>query len=192
MLKRLHHWANTNMPTREGMAQNKYVRPFAHRVLKSELWRFNRRSVPRGVALGMLTGVIIPIGQIFAAAVLALSVRANVPVAALTTFVTNPFTTPFIWFLSYKLGQSILRVDQLTYGKPLSTAVHTGKVGDWMEWLTGQAGVMAFGLVIFAILSAALGYVVASLGWRWWAGHKWRQRSKRRARVTASDTVSTG
>ena len=77
MLHRFHRWANANMPTREGMANNKYVKPFAHRVLRSELWRFNRRSVPRGVALGMLTGVIIPIGQILAAAILAMPVRAN-------------------------------------------------------------------------------------------------------------------
>ena len=30
--------------------------------------------------------------------------RANVPVAALTTFVTNPFTTPLIWVVAYEVG----------------------------------------------------------------------------------------
>ena len=74
------------MPTREQMERNRMVRPFAHRILRSDLWRFTRRSVPRGVALGILVGVIVPFAQIFFAALLSFSVRANVPVAALTTF----------------------------------------------------------------------------------------------------------
>lgn len=181
MIHRFHRWANNNMPTREGMAKNKYVKPFAHRVLRSELWRFNRRSVPRGVALGVLTGIIIPIGQILAAAVLALPVRANVPVAALTTFITNPLTTPLVWVIAYKLGEIILRVDSMTYGRPINAAVHTSQIGDWMEWITGQAGVFAFGLIVLAAVLAVIGYVAASFGWRWWIAHKWKLRQKRRS-----------
>ena len=43
-------WLRRHMPTREQMARNKYLRPIAHRFLTPELWRFTRRSVPRGVA----------------------------------------------------------------------------------------------------------------------------------------------
>jgi uncharacterized protein (DUF2062 family) len=71
------------MPTREEMARNKYLAPIAHRFLSPELWRFTRRSVPRGVALGLFTAFIIPVGQIFLAAFLALPLRANVPLSAL-------------------------------------------------------------------------------------------------------------
>ena len=46
-------------PTREGMAQNKYLAPIAHRFLSPELWRFTRRSVPRGVALGIFSGLVV-------------------------------------------------------------------------------------------------------------------------------------
>src|SRR5688500_1853097 len=53
-------WLRKNMPTREQMERNRFIRPFAHRVMRAELWRFTRRSVPRGVALGMLVGIIIP------------------------------------------------------------------------------------------------------------------------------------
>ena len=52
-----------------------------------ELWRFTRRSVPRGVALGLFSAFIIPVGQIFLAAFLAWPARANVPLAAAVTFV---------------------------------------------------------------------------------------------------------
>jgi hypothetical protein len=51
MMNRFSSWAHRNMPTREQMEGNRFIRPFAGRVLRSELWRFTRRSVPRGVAL---------------------------------------------------------------------------------------------------------------------------------------------
>ena len=103
-MNRFSSWAQRNMPTREQMAGNRFIRPFAGRVLRSELWRFTRRSVPRGVALGLLVGIIVPFAQILFAALLSAPVRANVPLAALTTFVTNPFTTPLIWVAAYWVG----------------------------------------------------------------------------------------
>ena len=95
MKRRIADWAHRRMPTREQMEQSRFIRPISHRVLRSELWRFTRRSVPRGVALGLFAGFIIPIGQIFLAAFLALPTRANVPIAAAVTFITNPLTVPF-------------------------------------------------------------------------------------------------
>ena len=44
----------------------------------------------------MVAGFLFPVAQIAIAALFALPFRANVPVAALTTFITNPFTTPFL------------------------------------------------------------------------------------------------
>lgn len=172
------------MPTREGLAENKYIRPFAGRVLRSELWRFNRRSVPRGVALGVLAAVI-PVAQMLIAALFALPARANVPVAMLTTFITNPFTTPFILAASYKVGQWMLRIDSLTYGRPLNTVTRSDHVEGWIEWFTGNAGLIAMntavGLVTLAVIGAAVGYLLASWGWRWWIAHKWKLRAKRRS-----------
>ena len=99
MMHKTFGWLRANMPTRESMESNRLLRPVAHRVMEPGLWRFNRRSVPRGVALGMVAGFLFPVAQSAVAALFALPVRANVPVAALTTFITNPFTTPFLWFL---------------------------------------------------------------------------------------------
>jgi len=80
-------WAQRNMPTREQMGRNRFIRPFAHRVLRSELWRFTRRSVPRGVAVGLFVGILflIPGVQIIGSALFALPLRANIPVAAAMT-----------------------------------------------------------------------------------------------------------
>lgn len=172
-------WVGRNMPTRESMEQNRFMKPFAARVLRSDLWRFTRRSVPRGVALGILVGVIIPVAQIFFAALLALPVRANVPVAGLTTFITNPFTTPLLWVAAYHVGSFILHIDATTFGQPVATALNTPHVETWMEWLTGAASITAFGLVVLAVIMAAVGYVVSAIGWRMWIAGKRRRRIAR-------------
>lgn len=37
-------WLRRLVPTREHLERNRPVGPFAGRVLRSDLWRFNRRS----------------------------------------------------------------------------------------------------------------------------------------------------
>src|ERR1044072_6363513 len=88
----------SSMPSREQLAESRWIRPFGQRVLHSEFWRFTRRSVPRGVAVGLFVGVffLIPGVQIIGAALFCLPVRGNIPIAAGMTFLTNPFTTPFL------------------------------------------------------------------------------------------------
>jgi len=185
MKKRISSWAQRNMPTRESMEDNRFIRPFAGRVLKSELWRFTRRSVPRGVALGLLVGIIVPFAQILFAALLSTTVRANVPVAALTTFVTNPFTTPAIWVGAYWVGETLLRVDAATMVAPVNRAMEQTDLEQALTWLTGAGIVTAFGLVVIAVVSASLSYVLSVWVWRWWTARKWqRRRATRAARRT--------
>ncbi|WP_324262855.1 DUF2062 domain-containing protein [Altererythrobacter sp. H2] len=166
-----------HMPSREDMAQNKYLRPIAHRFLSPELWRFTRRSVPRGIALGLFAAFIIPVGQIFLAAFLALPTRANVPLSALSTFITNPFTLPFWLIVANKVGAFVLKVDAATTEVLNDVMVH----GGWSMVFEAVevAGVTAFGFIVLAVLSASIGYVLASVGWRVIVSGKWTRRLKR-------------
>jgi uncharacterized protein (DUF2062 family) len=168
------------MPTREQMERNRYIRPFAGRVLKSELWRFTRRSVPRGIALGLFVGIVVPFAQILFAALLSATVRANVPLAALTTFVTNPFTTPLIWVAAFWVGELLLRVDAATIVAPVNTAIERTELEQFLEWLTGATLVTAFGLVVIAVVSALLSYVISGWVWRLLMARKWARRRVRR------------
>ncbi len=167
-------WCRRNMPTRESMESNRALRPVAHRVLAPELWRFTRRSVPRGVALGMIAGILVPFGQVAVAAVAALPFRANIPVAALTTFLTNPFTTPPLWVLAYWIGRWVLRLDVHVAGAPVQQAA-TG----WLQWFMEAGPATATGLLVLSIVFAVLGYALAALGWRVWIARKWRNRRNR-------------
>jgi len=180
MMQRVSRWAKRNMPTREQMEGNRFIRPFAHRVLRSELWRFTRRSVPRGIALGLIVGIIVPFAQILFAALLAAPVRANVPLAALMTFVTNPVTTPLIWVAAYWVGGMLLRIDAATVVAPVNRAIEETDLQRALEWLTGATMVTAFGLVVIAVVSAALSYLISVWTWRWMTARKWERRKERR------------
>ncbi|MDE2434860.1 MAG: DUF2062 domain-containing protein [Sphingomonadales bacterium] len=158
------------MPTREQMERSRWV---PNSTLRSELWRFTRRSVPRGVALGLLVGILLPFAQIVFAAILSMPVRANVPIAALTTFVTNPFTTPFIWAGSYQLGNLLLHIDNEA-GGAIDRLFALTDLWSAIEWLTAEGKSLALGLVIVATIAAATGYLVSGWAWRWWVGHKRR------------------
>ncbi|MEO1731811.1 MAG: DUF2062 domain-containing protein [Pseudomonadota bacterium] len=156
------------------MARNKYLAPIAHRFLSPELWRFTRRSVPRGVALGLFAAFILPIGQIFLAAFLALPARANVPLAAAVTFVTNPFTFPFWIYVANQVGDLTLNIDQ-TVGDAAREELNSG-VLVWLVELFEVAGVTAFGFLVLALVSSAVGYLLSGMVWRWMVV---RKRAKR-------------
>ena len=160
------------MPTREEMAKNRFLKPIAHRFLSPELWRFTRRSVPRGVALGLFAAFIVPLGQIFLAAFMALPARANVPLAALVTFVTNPFTLPFWLIFANQTGKFVLNIDAAVGTGAGQLAEDSGALARWLE----LGGVTAFGFLVLAIVTAAVGYVISGFVWRFVVARKRARR----------------
>ncbi len=176
------------MPSREEMAGNKYLAPIAHRFLSPELWRFTRRSVPRGVALGLFCGFIIPLGQIFLAAFMALPARANVPLAALMTFVTNPFTLPFWLLVAKETGELVLNID---VAMGVGAAETLASDGGWLALGFELAGITAFGFVVLAVVSASVGYLLS--GWTWrWIVHRKRARRLRQMEARLNRRLEAG
>ncbi len=180
MVERISRWVAKNAPKREELAQSRWLKPFGSRILHSEFWRFTRRSVPRGVAVGLFVGVfaLIPGVQIVGAAVLSLPFRANIPVAAVMTFLTNPATTPFLIAASLEVGSFLgFRSDIQGFYALIDRGAG---VGDWFAWIFSDAAPgLVSGLFIIAVGSAAIGYLLAVLVWRWWTARKWKRRSLR-------------
>ena len=177
-------WCRRNLPTRESMEGNRLLRPVAHRVLAPELWRFTRRSVPRGVALGMVAGFLFPVAQIAIAALFALPFRANVPAAALTTFITNPFTTPLLWYVAYRIGHWLLHSDVAVVSQVTQPVAE--QATGWLQWATSglswlwaQGPAFGLGLLILTAGCTAAGYALSALGWRLWIARKWQSRHVR-------------
>jgi uncharacterized protein (DUF2062 family) len=53
-------------------------------------------------------------------------------------------------------------------------------LGDWLYWLTEQAGITAFGLVLLSFIAAFFGYFLAQGAWNYWVAHKWKKRTRKR------------
>ena len=177
MVERIGRWLEKNAPKREELAENRLMKPFAGRLLRSDLWRFTRRSVPRGVAIGLLVGIflMIPGLQIIGAALMAVPFRANIPIAAAMTFLSNPATTPFILVASIYVGNKLGFHADLT----AFYALYERRAGarEWLAWLASDAAPsLVSGLFVIAAVSADIGYVIARFGWTWWQGRKWRRR----------------
>ncbi len=180
------NWLSRHIPTREQMEHNRWMRPFAGNVLRPELWRFTRRSVPRGAALGLFIGVIIPMAHFVVAAVLAVFVRANVPAALLATFIGNPLTVAGLWWAGYKIGEAMLHADAMTQIAPVATAMQHTQTDQLLQRLTGAGEDTALGLLLIAATCACVGYIVTAWVWRWWVVRK------RRARLAGSQARGAG
>jgi uncharacterized protein len=167
-----------NAPSREEVLASPWLRPFGKRIRQSDLWRFTRRSVPRAVFAGLFIGIflMVPGLQIVGAALLAIPMRANIPISVAMTFLSNPLTTPFFLYAAIELGARIgFHTDLATF-----LALRGESVSRWMEWLLSDAApALVSGLFLIGLGVALIGYIVSLVGWRWWVARKWRQRVAR-------------
>lgn len=180
MIDKATRWLSARMPKlpkKDEMAKNRWLAPVAGTIARSELWRFTRRSVPRGVALGVFAAFIIPLGQTFLAVALALPSRANLPLAAVTTLITNPLTVAFWAVVAHRLGQFVLKIDAGMTGAA-NEHINSNWFQEFAQWAE-IAGVTAFGFVVLAVVGAAVGYLLASFIWRYVVARRWGNRTAR-------------
>jgi uncharacterized protein (DUF2062 family) len=162
-------WFKRVSPDRDTLLAVRWMRPIAHRLSDPTIWHFNRHSVARGVALGLFVSFLLPVGQIILAAMFATVARGNLLVAAAATLFSNPITFPAIYYAAYKTGVILLG------GTPL--AVHPAPESvSMMTLISGASVPTLLGLLLFAIVSAALGYALVQLSWRLFLVRQWRRR----------------
>ena len=161
------HWLTRHIPTRETIDEYRLLRPFAPHLRHPSLWRLNRRSVPRGVALGLFVAVIIPFMHTFIAALLAIPTRANVAVAAVFTLVVNPLTIPPMYYAAYRIGSWELHHDAPLVN-PAAAERFSGELSRALFWIHHASGPIAVGILTIAAVLAVIGYFGASLAWRYW------------------------
>jgi uncharacterized protein (DUF2062 family) len=175
-------WISRHIPTRETIHEHRLLRPFAPHLTHSSLWRMTRRSVPRGVAVGLFVAVIIPFMHTVIAVLVAIPARANVAIAAVCTLVVNPLTIPLMYLSAYRIGSWELHYDARLVN-PAAAERFSSELGRLLFWLHHASGPIAVGILTIATASAALGYLVATLVWRFSSRSRWRQRRRERAKT---------
>ena len=172
-------WMTRHIPTRETVQRHRLLRPFARHLSQPALWRLTKRSVPRGVALGLFVGVIIPVMHTVIAAIFAIPTRANIAVTAAFTLVVNPLTIPFMYFAAYRIGSWELHHDA-SLVNPAAAERFSSELSRMLFWIHQASGSIAIGVLTIAVAAAAIGYFGSAVVWRLWIGTRWRRRSKAR------------
>lgn len=175
-----------HLPDSDTIRMMRGLGPFQRWLQHPNLWCLNRRSVSGAVAVGLFCGLIPGPLQMLGAALLALPLRVNLPVALLVTLYTNPFTIVPLYLVAYGYGRLILGeghgavkvepfvMDWSDIGGSLAS------LGAWMMALGKPLGV---GLLALGLTLALLGYAAARIGWRIYVVIAWRRRQRRRRKA---------
>jgi uncharacterized protein (DUF2062 family) len=170
------------LPSHESVRENRHIARFGGFLQHPNLWHLNRRSVAGGVAVGMFSGLIPGPFQMLTAALLAVPLRVNLPVALATTLYTNPFTIGPLYVLAYLIGRLILGSGGAALSPPpeFQWSQLVASVEAFMRWTWSMGTPLAVGLVALALGLAALGYACVQIGWRAYVIRAWRKRRQLR------------
>lgn len=161
-----------HIPTREQLAGKRWLRWLGPLLHQPRLWHWSRRGVALGVGIGVFFGLLIPLIQIPFSAVTAVILRANVPVAAASTLVTNPITFAPIYYAAYHLGAWLTGADTAA---PPPLPDDSADESLWQS--LANVGMPLFvGLSIAAVSCAIASYTLISTLWYW---RVMRRRKKR-------------
>lgn len=172
------------LPDVDAVRANRWLAWLGRWLHHPNLWALNRDSVAGGFAIGLFAGLVPGPLQMLTAALLAVPLKKNLPVALLTTLYTNPFTIVPLYVLAIAYGQLLL-------GAGNQQVIVEPYAWDWTHWLDSLAGLahwtlslgkpLAVGLPALALSLAAAGYCAVQLAWRVYIILAWRRRARRRA-----------
>lgn len=163
------------MPGKGELSREWYLRPFHALMHDPALWSLHRRGVTKAVAIGLFFAMLPIVGQMALAALLALWIRVNLPVAVISTWVTNPVTFVPVYYSAYRLGAMLL-------GMPTHPPTEAGIT---MQWVTDQLAMtwkpLMLGSALLAVAIALLGYFSLNLAWRISLAYRFRHRRRNRS-----------
>lgn len=123
------------------------------------LWSRSRKSVARAFGWGLFVAALPLPGQTVIAALIAIGLRVNLPVAAVTVFVTNPVTMVPIYWVAYRLGAGMLGLD------PVAVAIEPSWA--WLGENLARVGLpLALGSLLLGALAGCTGYLAVNVIWR--------------------------
>jgi len=137
------------------------------------LWHLNRRSVSVAFAIGLFMMWVPFPSQMVYAAILAILVRANLPISVVLVWITNPVTIPPMFYFAYLFGTKILGTIPFNIEFELTWSWLTTNLShSWQPFLLG--------CLLLAIISALIGYVTVQLLSRMHIIRRLRERKLKR------------
>lgn len=170
------------LPSLDTVKNQRWLKPFGSRLYHPNLWHLHRRSVAGGVAIGLFCGLIPGPLQMISAALFAVLLRANLPVAVFTTLYTNPFTIVPLYLVAYEFGAWVSGENSGIAAAKLSFPEMQWHnwVSELWNWLLLLGEPFFIGLPLLAVCLAVIGYFAVRVAWRVSVVLRWRARRKRR------------
>ena len=157
-------------PKLDAVKEEKVLKIFGPAVLQPNLWHINKKSVSRGFAIGAFCAFIPLPGQMILAAFLALTFAANLPIAIILTWITNPLTYTPIFFFAYKIGSFFI-----------TTNVTPEITDDELSLLSNIMHIwepLFLGSIILALIGSIISYLLIRIYWRYYVIKIWSKRKK--------------
>ena len=169
-----------HLPDHESIRSHRWAALFGNTLLHPRLWHLNRHSAAGGVAVGLFCSMIPGPFQMLGAALLAVVFKVNLPLALVTTLVSNPLTIVPMYILAYNIGARLLSDTAPFSAPPEFVWPHFAAwIDTTFAWMLGLGKPLAVGLPILALLMAVAGYGVVLAAWRIYLIRAWRHRHSR-------------
>jgi hypothetical protein len=174
------------LPSHESVKRNRFIALLGAALHHPNLWHLNRRSAAGGVAVGLFCGLVPGPLQMLSAALLAVILQVNLPVAVVATWYTNPFTIVPLYYLAYKLG--MYATGHTTGHQPMPEIEFSfSSFGEWLgllvDWIGAMGKPLLLGLLLLASILAVSGYLAVLGAWRLHVLWSWRRRARRTQRA---------
>ena len=173
-------WLQKFFPSKQSMQNSPQVKGLKAIFKNANCWSRDHQCVARGVAAG-LAGSVIPGFQFFYAALLAIILRGNLPIALVFTFVSNPLTvaplTYFIYFIGTLIlgnGNTNIELKNLEWDFSSFHAFWT----NFSAWILQFSKAFLVGLPIMSLAMGLIGYVGTNLLWKGYDVFKKKRKSK--------------
>lgn len=128
-----------------------------------DVFSFTREPLARGIAFGMLCGLIPGPLQVLGSLGLCVWLRGNVIAAALAPAYTNPLTIVPLYWLAFQIGAFLLPGQQVMPPFVVPHGDFTQWVSGLGQWMTALGWPLLLGLPVLAILLAANAYALVQV-----------------------------
>ncbi|MBE8215754.1 MAG: DUF2062 domain-containing protein [Endozoicomonadaceae bacterium] len=160
------------IPNPDELKKNNSLQFLGQYLFDKQLWYINRKTTAKAIAIGLFSAFIPMPFQMVLSAILAISLRANIPISVALVWITNPLTMPFLFYSTYRFGCFLLNMN-----------LHDAPFHFTIEWLTNTLSFiwlpLYFGSITFAVFISITGYFTTHFLWRRSIQKQWMNRKKK-------------
>jgi len=169
------------MPEPKTMREHPRLRFLGNLLQDPGIWRLNRNSLAGGMALGVFLAFVPMPFQMIPAAIGAILLRVNLPLAVASVWISNPVTMPGMMYFCYRIGNWVM-------GSPLRERQFEPR----LEWFWTELNTiwqpLFLGSFICGVIASLAAYGLVQFIWRLHIRNHLRLRRSRRRRADAHGT----